>query len=621
MDYTNIQVFNSASEAQRQKSKPLQYMHWWMEEDDEIRSKACYAQASAIFSNNVERRQANLRHTRLYENVEIDGLTGSDFAQSLVRQALLGTNFISFNVISACVDTLAAKITKNKPRPNFITSGASWAQQRKARRLDKFMQGLFHETRVYEKAKQVFVDAATTGTGILHVYQNDDGRLECERVLPDELNVDDFDAMYGKPRTMYRRKTIQREVLLSLFPEKAEDIIGLGTSAPRATRQGVIEMVDVWEAWHLPTKKGTKDGKHCIVIDGLELLSEPWELSEFPFVVLRYKPRTLGFWGKGVSEHLIGIQLELNRLIRSISEQLRRKGKNRLYVQMGSKVNPGHLTNGIGDIVYYTGAVPVPDNQNAVSAEDYAQVDRLYQRAFQEVGVSELSAAARKPSGLDAAVALREYNDIESERFALVHQAWETFFLDYGALCLDLIANHYGAKGYKIRTPSRRCTIEVDWRDIDLDRDSYVMQCWPVSSLPQTPAARLQRVNELIQAGFIDEAVGKRLLDFPDIEAETNLVNSVIDDVDATISKILDEEEPVLMPLEHYQNYDMILKRGTSAYLFARHFPDIEEERLDLLRALIDDAAARKADLMEAMQPPTPPQAAPQPQAMTPEAQ
>jgi hypothetical protein len=116
-----------------------------------------------------------------------------------------------------------------------------------------------------------------------------------------------------------------------------------------------------------------------------------------------------------------------------------------------------------------------------------------------------------------------------------------------------------------------------------------------------------------MQAGFIDETTGKRLLEFPDIEAETNLVNAAIDDADATIGLILDQDVPEYMPLEKYQNYDLILQRATSAYLFARHFKDIEPERLELLRNLIDDAAAQKAALEEALQPPPMP-GAPTPQ-------
>ena len=606
-DYRDSKTYASSSAADRAKELGRELnLHWWQEKDAEERMHGLIDMADGLEMNAAERHQANLRHARLFENVELDTLTGADYATSLVRQALYGAGVVRLNVIAACIDTLGAKIAKNKPRPNFLTSGGSWKMQRKARNLDKFMRGLFYETQVHNKSKEVFNDACVFGTGFLYVYQNDDGRLDCERVMPDEVYVDDHDSMYGKPRTMMRKKRVQREVLVAMFPECAADIYDADQSENAdhsLSKEARTPSVDVWEAWHLPSKKGAGDGVHCIAIDGKELFHEEWKLDCFPFVRLPFKKRVLGFWGKGVAESLVGIQVELNRLILSISEQLRRKGKGRVFVQMGSKVNPNHLTNAIGDIVYYTGTPPQVDNSNAVSQEEFAQVDRLYQKAFQEVGLSELSVAAKKPSGLDAAVALREYSDIESERFALVHQAWEQFFLDYASLSLGLISKQYGWRGYKIQMPSKRFVIQVDWRDINLDEDSYVMQMFPTSSLPQYPAARYQKVKEMRQDGFITDAVAKRLLEFPDIEAEMNLGNAAIDDADAVISAIMDEETPKMMPIEPYQDLQLIIERATAGYLFARHFEDIEPERLDMLRTLIDTAAAMLA-------PPPPPMGA-----------
>jgi hypothetical protein len=194
-------------------------------------------------------------------------------------------------------------------------------------------------------------------------------------------------------------------------------------------------------------------------------------------------------------------------------------------------------------------------------------------------------------------VALREYSDIESERFAPQHQDWEQFFLDYADLCIDLITKQYGWESYKVLVPGRRDLLDVDWANINLERDSYVMQMFPVSSLPGTPAARYQKVKEMMQDGFIEKPVAQRLLEFPDIEAESNLGNAMIDDCDATISAILDDEEPTLLPLEPYQNLDLIIQRANAAYLYARH-RKCPEDRLTLLRQLIDTATAQKAAMM-----------------------
>ena len=615
-DHRDAQSFASSTDAIKARADDPEAAFWWGTDDEDLRAKRLTNLCKSLEQVNQERHQANLRYARMYENVELDSLTGGDYATAIVRQALIGRGIVRLNVVAACEDTLAAKIAKNKPRPLFLTSGGSWTKQQKTRKLNHFGIGLFYEMKAYEKAKDIFYDAMTYGTGMLHVFQNaDTGRLACERALPDEMFIDEADGYYGEPRQLIRRKWIQREVLVAMFPEKAQEIYD--SSPPRQVRfsnkEARTPIIEVWEAWHLPSKPGDGNGAHCICIDGHELFHEEWKLDCFPFVTFRFKKRTVGFWGKGVAETLTGIQIELNRLMNSVSEQLRRKGRGRIFLQKGGSVNPAHLTNGIADIVYYTGQAPIVDNQNAVSQEEFAQIDRLYQRAFQEVGVSELSAAAKKPSGLDAAVALREFSDIESERFALVHQAWELFFMDLMELCLEMIRKQVGTKGYEVRLPNKRLVIDVDWKDIGLEANEYVMQMFPVSSLPQTPAARYQKVTEMMQDGFIDKPVAMRLLDYPDLEAEQNLGNAAIDDVDATISAILDEAEPRLMPLDPFQNLQLLTQRALAAYLFARH-NGAEENRLDMLRQLIEDAtAAQAAATAPPPMPPPPPGGSPPP--------
>lgn len=592
---------------------------WWEVDADEL-AQYVVDTGSGLKNDAGNRLAAHVRHARMYENTELDSLNGRDITDAIARQVVFNTGLMTLNVGATCVDTLTAKVTKNRPRPDFLTSGASWDKQIKARNLDKWCKGYFYQTQVHRKARQVFVDGCEFGTGFLHVFAREDGKLECERVLPSEIFVDDLDGQYGCPRQMFRLKYVSRDILTRMFPKYAEEIADAGkkekSESLHASAEVVDNTVEVWEAWHLPSGKKAKDGKHVIAIDGCVLHEEKWVIDRFPFVVYRFKPRTVGFWGKGVIETVQGIQIELNRVVRSISNQMRRKGRGRTFVAMGSKVAPSHLTNNDGgDIVYYTGGVPPSvDNSNAVAQEEFAYGGQLYQRALQEVGISELSAASKKPAGLDAAVALREYSDIESERFAPQHQDWEQIFLDFADLSIDLITKQYGWTSYKVLVPGRRDLLEVDWADIDLDRDSYIMQMWPVSSLPQTPSARYQKVKEMMQDGFVDKAIAQRLLEFPDIEAESNLANSVIDDADATISAILDEKEPRLMPLEPYQNLDLIIQRANAAYLYSRH-RGCPEERLALLRNLIDNATAQKAALMA-----PPPMAMPQGAPMAPPA-
>lgn len=581
-------------------------VRWWAA-DENMRGGCLSDTGKALKDQQGPRSLMNLIHARLYGNFDMSGLGPGTYASQmsvLPYQVGTLTSRVAFNVIASCVETLAAKIGKNKPIPTFLTSGGvgGWKMQQKARNLTRFVKGLFYETDIHALMVQKRFDDYIFGTGIIYLFINGEGKVEAERVFPDELYVDDADGMYRKPKQMIRRRVCDRDQVLADFgdtAEKREAIMNAKLDATERPVDSTADLVEIWEGWHLRSKKGAKDGRYIASVGSMALCDEEYKLDRFPFVISRYVNRTLGFWGQGIAEKLTGIQIELNYTVRSISQQIRRKGKGRYFAPYGS-INPNQMDNSVAPIVLFKGGVPpTPDNGNTIAPEEFQQVDRLKQQAYQEVGISELSAQAKKPSGLDAAVALREFNDIETERFALAAQQHETDVLDFTELALDLIRDS-GAKGYKVRLPNKRYVIELDWKDINLERDEYAIQMFPVSSLPSTPAARLQRVEELRGAGYIDMPTAKALLDYPDIEAELNLGNAARDDVDACISMILDEATPEAPIVEPYQNLELIVTRGTEAYLFAKHH-GAEEERLQMLRAFIDNASSTIESQVKAM--------------------
>jgi hypothetical protein len=590
IDYRDMKKGKPSDPSPEKTDPAAEVVEWW-EDESERRGNTFVATAQSLAEDQEYRAQMNLLHARLYGNVEIMGFGLRDYARSGSTPGAQYVPRVNFNVVASAVDALHAKITKSKPRPSFQTDGGTWKMQQKARRLDKFMRGVFYETKLYRKASDAFRESEVFGTSGVKLVPDKKKRVRFERVFIDEIFVDDADAIYGEPTQLFQRKRMHRNVVKKLAGndvDKLAAVLGAKPPVDSPSLKGFADMIEVWEGWHLPDEDG-KGGLHIIAINGCELFCEEWKLKCFPFVWMKLFPRLLGFFGQGAAERLTGIQLEMNRLSRSISEQLRRKGRGRTFVRKGSGITPAHITNAIQDIVQTNGdprESVLVDNINAVAPEEFMQLKELYARAFQEIGLSELSVSAKKPSGLDAAVALREYNDIETERFVKPAQSYEEFFLDSAELVIEYL-RAFGGSGYKVKVPSRRFTMEIDWADIDLDRDSYVMQMFPVSSLPQTPGAKYQRVEEMRRDGYVDMATARRLMDMPDIEAEEDLGNAAMDDVDATIGYVLDEDKPKLYPPEPYQNLQLLLMRTNAAYLFAKHH-GCDEERLQMLRDLMD---------------------------------
>ncbi len=569
------------------------------------REKALSTALETVEAAAATRQQLLLRFARLYENVAVTEFDPSDMASAFFDGNSSG-NSLSYNVIQMCVDALNAKITKNSPRPMFLTSGGRWPDQMKARKLDRWCRGVFAATKMYKVARRVRADASIFGDGFLHLRMNDAKKLVAERVSPMDLRFDPAHIPSEKLNTVYRRTFIPTDELTHRYPEKAalSKTMSLQDTMRSWTLDGNVTVV--WECWTLGFDK--LPGRYARYAPAFGLLeSSEWKPKCLPFVHVKHHERVAGPFGKGLAETLLGTQVELNRICNSIVRQFQRKGKGRTFVQKGT-VNLRHLTNAEADIVEYAGSTPpIVDAGNTIPVEDHQHVRELVERAQKLSGLSEMSVSAKKPAGLDAAVALREYSDLESERFATQHKDWDDFFLAIAELAVELVRHTPG--GYKVKVPGRRTTEEIDWADVNLEEDAYVMQMFPTSALPQTPAARKAQVIELRDAGMVSPDAAKRLLDFPDIEAEMTLGTAQIDDVDATISAILDKDTPEYMAPEVTQNLPLLAERSLMSYLQVRHFKDIEPSRLELLLRLIDETTL----LIQQSQPPPPPQPTQQP--------
>lgn len=550
----------------------------------------------------------NLQHYRLYndENYSNLGLGG------ISRPLNSGTDRrrVTLNVIKSMCDTVTAKIGKQRPKATFLTSGGDWAQQRKAELLDKFCQGQFYESGIYEEAPKVFLDSAVFGTGCMKIYQSGD-KITAERVFPDEIIVDVNESRYGFPRSLFQTKLIARDVVKGMFPEHKKLLDDTEQSKGEENlkfRTKVEEHLEVVESWHLPSSPDAHDGKHIIACSNVTLLNEEWEYEYFPFVWIKWSDRLLGFWGKGLCEELIGIQVEINKLLSNIQEQMH-LAKPKLLLETGSKTSKSDLNNEIWGIVEYTGNPPQFYVPKSVSGEVFSHLDRLFERAYEISGISQLAAQSKKPAGLESGVALREFQDIESERFVIVAQKYEQLFMDSAKQMIQL-ARDAVDRGFEYSVVSHgdKSIEQIDWKKINLSEDMYVMKVFPTSLLPTTPAARLQSVIDLSQSGLLqDPSTLVKLLEFPDIEAVTKLMTADSDIIDLIVERIT--MEGVYTPPEPYMNLRLCITRVQQAYIRAK-INSVPEKKLGLLRTFIQDCEKLLANMAMAAQPtgmPTPP--------------
>lgn len=571
---------------------------WWAC-DKSDRADAVAGIVKIITEYDDKRRAQYQTSVKMYGNTNLTGVNGISYAKTGVRQSTIKDR-VTYNVVQAGIDTLVSKMSKNRPKPLFLTSGGNYKMQRKAKKLDKFVDGVFYENEAHNLGSFCFRDSCIFGDGFIHVFEQAD-RVKYERVIPTELYVDWVEAFYGEPRQMHRVKNVDREVMLDTYPEHRDMILRADAAIADISGQAdnVVDQITVVESWHLPSGKDATDGIHTINIDSGNIFEEKWTKDYFPIARLSWCKRLYGYWSQGAAEQGQSIQLEINKILWIIQRSMHLAGSFKILVKNGSKVPKEHLNNDLGTIVTYNDVPPQYITPPVVPMEFYQHLNNLENKYFAQLGISQLSVASEKPAGLNSGKALREYNDIETERFMSIGQAYERLYLDLAKMTIDCAKSIYTRTGdYKVKVPQKGFIETINWKDVDLKEDQYVMKIFPVSSLPSDPAGRLQTVQEYAQAGFIDPLTAKKLLDFPDLEQVDNLSNSQEDWITKTLDAIVDDGD--YSPPEPEMKLDLA-KTLILQYIAFGSANGLEDNKLSMLRTWNTQVAVLMAKGMPPM--------------------
>ncbi len=557
---------------------------WWLCDEE-----ACH---EAVFCHvtNLEKKQSHvhdnaIKFAKLYANTDPIGLDWTLQSRRISRSDSPGQS--TLNGIQSAVDTATALIAKSRPRATFTTDGAEWSMQRRAKKLEKFVEGVFDRNKVYVQAVKMFRDAAVYGSGFLKAYDADE--VVVEWVPFTEIVVDEIEARAGVPRQMHQRRWIDAEELIADFPEHEEAIWkAVESQSDYEELYGKKEggRLVVVESWILPC--GEEPGCHAYCIEGATLLREDWTLPRFPFIQYKWGDPNFGFYGQSLVFQLAPQQLHLNFLTKQVREIIKRFAVPTWMIPAGSRVLPGRLTNEIGAQIMYAGQRhPTVYAPNAVPPELFGEIEQTFRRMFEIAGISQMSSQSKKPLGLESGAALREFADIETQRFAIQTQDFEQAFIDLAELVI-LVAKEVYSRGqdHSVQYRDRRFAQTVKWSDVDMERDAFIIGIQASSILSRTPAGRKQDVIDLAQAGLISPSEARRLINHPDLERAASLANSALEHAEWVIEHLLDGKWKAPDPL---MDLNLASQRVQASYLVAMR-DGAPEEVLELLRRWIERA-------------------------------
>lgn len=602
------------SALRRNGRSPQDDLRWWLADDDKLHSSV-WTVADRIRENQSTRRSYQYLYHLAYDGEDVAARFPQAFPGGSFGGVTSGRRIpITFNIIQNAVDTASSMIAKNRPKPKFLTDNGDYKDLVKADKLTRYVSGVFDDAGVYGEAERVFTDAGVYGLGAMKLAIEDD-RISCEAVNPIEILVDELEGRRRQPTQVHHCKLVERDALIALFPEFEEEIRKTAPLELSVSDRTVRDVIIVLESWHLRSGPKAKDGRHAITIDGTTLLSEPWTHDWHPIVFWRWYPQTHGFWGRGIAQQIMSIQLEINRIIRTIAESQLLMCNPIIAVPKAAMVPTDHLlATEAGQVIEFVGDVPPQFlTPPGVSPELYSHLQYLISEAYQQIGVNQNIAQGQKPDlGPDASgAAIRETTDIAAGRFQVISQRWEQFFISLAEVVVDMSRDLYSGNTDLSVTVAAKDTLEVvKWKDVNMKEDRYKISVFPISSLPSTPAGRLQAVSEYLKAGWIEREQGMELLDNPDLKRWESLETSTPRLVQSVIAHIKEEEDypgpgQEWKPIPH-MNLQMALG------LVAKERVQAQLQRLPVkVLNLIEQYGADIDFLMK--------QSAPPPQAMPPE--
>ena len=595
------------------KEQDVEGKHYWWKASEGDMARQILSTIKFISTHQSTRIEQLTASTRLYGNSSAFNFIGPGLSRSVTASGSANSNRISFNLCASAVDTLVAKMAKNKVIPVFLTSGGVWGMQRKAEQLSKFSEGMSYDQDIHSKTIYALRDAGVWGTGILHVFEDED-QIKVERCFPHEFFVDQVESLSMDPRQLHRVKPVDRDVMIAFVEsmedneqkEKALDAVKNASQSSFVDLAGAgsaADLIMVTFSYHLRSSKESKDGIYAICCGDTVIHSEEWEKDYFPYPMIHYNKRLLGFWGQGACERLQNLQAEINRLMILVQRSMWMGGSFKILVENGSKVVSQHLNNDVGTIIFYTGTPPSYITPPMIQQDIYPYIDSLIAKGFQQEGISQLEAASVKPMGVNSGKGLRTMTDIADDRFLFLGQEMEQFTLEVNRQMIEVAKDIYKRKkSFKVVFPQAKFLETIDWADIKLDESEYVLRAYPTSSLPDDPAGRYDTIQEWMQAGLVSPRAGRRLMAMPDVEMADKLANAAEDLLHKLYEDMLNEG--IYVAPEPQFDLQLAGQLYLSYYNYAK-LNNAPEDRLNLLmqfKSQIDDLTGLTAQAVQGQQ-------------------
>ncbi len=440
----------------------------------------------------------------------------------------------SVNIIKSAIDTHVSKISQTKVRPFFNPIVGTFRTRKVCRQAQVYFDEFFECEDVYRKAIECLRIADIFECSAMWI---DDESKCVVRVAPWEYIYDPAELNFGQITRCY---LIRKQFPLYYLKDK------LKGDPAKWLEEDPSRKVEYVIYWNLQDKKKY----HIVNAQIIETRDIDYDCA--PFAILWPEMPIRGNNSVAMADTLYTIQNQIDVLAERIHLAIELSPANSIWVPEGSEVKPSMISNEIGAVYPYrplpgqTGSSVTIATPPAIDSQYLQMLEFWIRTGYEITGISQLSAQAKKPSGLNSGVALQTVEDVESERHNPALQSYIRFLMDIAKLCIEVFP-----KGEEI-LPKKKGRADIKWADIKRERDSFSIQFSASSSLSKDPATKMEQIEKLIGMKIINPALAAELLEFPDLESAYSIMCSSYDYCQRIIERAVEDDV-----IEYYEVVDL----------------------------------------------------------------
>ena len=467
----------------------------------------------------------------------------------------------SINVIKSCIDTLTSKIAQSKVRPFFNCINGTFKDINVCKNAQQYFDQYFDIEEVNKKVSMAFRDACIFDHGVIYV---DSETKSITKALPWQVFVRPAELTYNNITRAYY---CQNDYPVSMLPEKYRNKVLKANEDQEYVTYGIYY--------------DTVDQCKAVYISELDFVDiEKYEGNRVPFIFLWYNNPIHGGSSVSVVDMLYGIQCEVNTLMAKVKDASQLSPALTFFLPDDATIKSTQLNNRVGNVITYkatsdmSGSPVTVATPNFIDSQYIELINNLKETAYEMVGISQLSAQSKKPSGLNSGIALQTVEDVESERFEEQLNQVIRCYVEIAKTCLRVFPKE---ETILPDTPNR---LDVRWGDIVDEEKKMQIQFSAADSLSKDPSTKLQQLQSLAQVGVIPQERIAQFMELPDLEGGYSLSNNAINAVLSVIRDCIESDNydvPDYIPIPMLKTEIINTQLSLRAANFIKNQEDIEK--------------------------------------------